>query len=93
MSSRTADGSVALSRPVYSTRAFHLELDQPVQLDRVLHRQLLHDRLHEAVDDHLRGASSSMPRLMQVEELVLAELETVGLVLDVHVSSSISIVG
>ena len=29
-------------------RAFHLELDQAVQLDRVLQRQLLGDRLDEA---------------------------------------------
>ena len=30
----------------------HLELDQAVQLDGVLHRQLLRDRLDEAVHDH-----------------------------------------
>ena len=34
-------------------RALHLQLDQPVQLDRVLHRQLLDDRLDKAIDDHL----------------------------------------
>src|SRR5215211_4174085 len=28
-----------------ANRAFHLELDQAVHLDRVLHRQLLRDRL------------------------------------------------
>ena len=32
--------------------ALHLQLDQAVHLDRVLHRQLLDDRLDEAVDDH-----------------------------------------
>ena len=36
-------------------RALHLELDQAVHLDRVLHRELLDDRLDEAVDDQLRG--------------------------------------
>src|SRR3954454_17975729 len=32
----------------------HLELDEAVDLDRVLLRQLLDDRLDEAVDDQLR---------------------------------------
>ncbi len=36
-------------------RALHLELDQTVHLDGVLHRELLDDRLDEAVDDQLRG--------------------------------------
>src|SRR5262249_41240852 len=36
-------------------RALHLQLDQAVHLDRVLHRQLLDDRLDEAVDDQLAG--------------------------------------
>ena len=36
-------------------RAFHLQLDEPVQLHRVLQRDLLGDRLHEAVDHHGRG--------------------------------------
>src|SRR5437899_1239413 len=30
----------------------HFELDEPVQLDGVLHRKLLRDRLDEAVHDH-----------------------------------------
>src|SRR4051812_24690284 len=36
---------------VSANGAFHLELDQPVHLDRVLHRELLDDRLDEPVDD------------------------------------------
>jgi hypothetical protein len=36
-------------------RALHLEFDQPVHLDGVLHRKLLDDRLDEAVDDQLGG--------------------------------------
>ena len=36
-----------------ANRALHLQLDQPVHLDGVLHRQLLDDRLDEAVDDEL----------------------------------------
>ena len=34
-------------------RAFHLEFDQAVHLDGVLHRELLDDRLDESVDDQL----------------------------------------
>jgi hypothetical protein len=36
-------------------RAFHLELDEPVELHGVLHRELPGDRLDEAVDDHGGG--------------------------------------
>src|SRR5687768_18567772 len=41
--------------------AFHLELDEAVHLDRVLHRQLLDDRLDEAVDDELRRLLLGQP--------------------------------
>src|SRR6202166_2308390 len=36
-------------------RALHLELDEAVQLHRVLERKLLGERLDEAVDDHRLG--------------------------------------
>jgi hypothetical protein len=42
--------------------SLHLQLDQAVHLDRVLHRELLDDRLDEAVDDQLAASSSGMPR-------------------------------
>src|SRR5581483_3259484 len=79
----------ATSRGERATRelsdgAFHLQLDEAVQLDRVLHRQLLHDRLDEAVDDHLRGIDLAQPAALQVEELVLTDLRDRGLVADVH---------
>lgn len=35
--------------------AFHLHLHEPVQLDRVLHRQLLYEEVEKAVDDHRDG--------------------------------------
>src|SRR6478752_2259976 len=38
-----------------ANRALHLQLDEAVHLDRVLHRKLLRDGLDEAVHDHLRG--------------------------------------
>src|SRR3954451_22964987 len=50
----------ASSRPVgtgksviwLADRTFHLELDEPVELQRVLHRQLARDRLDETANDH-----------------------------------------
>ena len=33
-------------------RSFHLQLDQPVQLDCVLERQLFSDRFDKSADDH-----------------------------------------
>src|SRR5215212_1361491 len=65
--------------------ALHLELDQPVHLDRVLHRELLDDRLDEAVDDQLAGLVLVDAAAHQVEELLLADLGDRRLVADVHV--------
>src|SRR3954453_1433349 len=63
----------------------HLQLDQPVHLDRVLHRQLLDDRLDEAVDDELAGLLLVQPVGHEVEELLVADLGDGGLVPDVDV--------
>src|SRR5215212_7194298 len=65
--------------------ALHLELDEAVHLDRVLHRQLLDDRLDEAVDDQLAGLVLRDAAAHQVEELLLADLRDRGLVADVDV--------
>src|SRR5919197_3065466 len=65
--------------------ALHLELDEAVHLDRVLHRQLLDDRLDEAVDDQLRGLLLRDAARHQVEELLLADLGDRRLVADVDV--------
>src|SRR3954449_1750020 len=65
--------------------ALHLELDQAVHLDRVLHRQLLDDRLDEAVDDELAGLFLRQPVRHQVEELLVADLGHRRLVADVDV--------
>src|SRR3954469_16054277 len=73
-------GTVALAN-----RALHLELDQAVHLDRVLHRQLLDDRLDEAVDDQLRGLLLGNAVRLEVEELLVADLRDRGLVADVDV--------
>src|SRR5579884_2352269 len=47
--------SVRTGAAALPNRALHLELDQAVHLHRVLHRQLLGDRLDESVDDQLGG--------------------------------------
>src|ERR687897_293435 len=52
-----------------ANRALHLELDQAGPLDRVLHRQLLGDRLDEPVDDHLGGLLLLEPAALEVEDL------------------------
>src|SRR3954454_2015233 len=65
--------------------ALHLELDEAVHLDRVLHRQLLDDRLDEAVDDQLRRLLLREPVGHEVEELLLADLRHGRLVADVDV--------
>src|SRR3954452_2776230 len=65
--------------------ALHLQLDQPVHLDRVLHRELLDDRLDEAVDEQLRRLFLGDPAAHQVEELLLADLGDRGLMADVDV--------
>src|SRR5213080_2144586 len=66
-------------------RALHLQLDQAVHLDRVLHRELLDDRLDEAVDDQLRGLFLVDAVRLQVEELLLTDLRHGRLVADVDV--------
>ena len=42
-------------RSVLTHRAFHLQLDEPIHFNGVLHRQLLDERLDKTVDDHRAG--------------------------------------
>src|SRR5215212_3750730 len=64
-------------------RAFHLQLDQAVQLDGVLQRKLLRNGLDEAVDDHGDGLLLGEPAAHEVEELVLPDFGDGCLVLGV----------
>src|SRR4051812_40275131 len=83
----------ASSRPVgtgksvmgLSDRAFHLQLDQAVELEGVLHRQLTCDRLDEATHDHGHRLVLGHATTHQVEELVLADLADGRLVTHLHV--------
>src|SRR4051794_4977227 len=65
--------------------AFHLQLDQPVQLQRVFHRQLPGDRLHEATHDHCHRLVLAQSATHQVEQLVVAHLRDGRLVRHRHV--------
>src|ERR687890_567323 len=64
-------------------RAFHLQLDQAVQLDGVLERKLLGYRLDKAVDDHRNGLLLKEPAARGGKELVLPHLGDRCLVLGV----------
>src|SRR3990172_12005910 len=65
--------------------ALHLQLDEPVELDGVLHRQLLDDRLDEPGDDHRGRLRLGEPAAHQVEQLVVAHLGDGRLVPDLGV--------
>src|SRR5207249_6161902 len=89
---RTSRRDMNYSRDVASTasaalanRTLHLQLDQPVHLDRVLERKLLRDRLDEAGHDHRARLRFREPARHQIEELLLADLRDRRLVLDVDV--------
>src|SRR5690606_12212403 len=62
----------------------HLQLDESVQLDGVLQRQLLRDRLDEAAHDHRRRLVLAETATHEVEELLLADLRDRRLVPDVR---------
>src|SRR5690606_26234680 len=58
----------------------HLELDEAVELQGVLHRQLTGDRLDEAAHDHRHRLRLRETTGHEVEELVLTHLGDGGLV-------------
>src|SRR5436189_2825438 len=61
-------------------RPLHLELHEPVELDRVLHRELLREDLEEALDDQVRRLVLGQAAAHQVEDLLRADLPDGGLV-------------
>src|SRR6478672_3414896 len=67
-------------------RALHLQLDQAVHLDRVLHRQLAGEGLDEPAHDHAGSLFLREAAAHQVEELLLADLGDGRLVADVDVA-------
>src|SRR5665213_1039587 len=63
-------------------RTFHLHLDQAIQFDGVLHRELLDEEVEEAVDDHGGGIGLGETAAHRVEQLLFADPADAGLVLD-----------
>src|SRR5690606_15346207 len=76
-----------------TNRSFHLQLDEPVQFQRVLHRQLASDGLDEAAHDHRHGLVLVQAAAHQVEELVLADLGHGRLVAELRVVLADVVVG
>jgi len=54
-------------------RSFHLKFNETVQLDRILHRQLLDKRIEKAIHDHDACFSLIHPATHEVEQLFLAD--------------------
>src|SRR5262249_17124218 len=63
---------------------FHLQSQQAIQFDRILHRQLFGERLEEAVDDHRLAFGLGQPAALQVEQLLIRDLADGRFVADVH---------
>src|SRR5438128_9407215 len=63
-------------------RAFHLELDQALELDGVFHRELADEIVDETVDTQAHGLRFAQAALLHVEDLLGADLADAGLVLD-----------
>ena len=54
-------------------RSFHLQLNQAIHFNRVLHRQLFNQRLDETVDNHRAGFGFGQTATHQVEQLLFAD--------------------
>src|SRR5438105_2972435 len=73
------------SSAVLANGALHLQGDQPIHFDGVVHRQRLDDRLDEAVHDHRGAFGLGETAAHEIEELLLADLRDRGLVTDGHI--------
>src|SRR3954466_10457086 len=62
-------------------RPFQCYSKQLLRLERELHRQLLEHFLAEAAHDHAHRLLGAEPALLEVEDLILANLRRRGLVL------------
>src|SRR5436190_21332096 len=70
-----------LLRKQLSDRAFHLELDQSFQFDRVFHRKLTNEIVNEAVYAQAHRLRLGQTTLLHVEDLFGADLADAGFVL------------
>ena len=85
IAARSSSCSQSVSGHAYPTEPSISSAIEPVQLDRVLHRQFLDERFEEAVDDHRRRFDLGEAAAHDVEQLLFADLGHRGLVLDAHV--------
>ena len=60
--------------PLLADRAFHLDLNEAVHLDRIFQRELFDDRLDEAGDDHRGGFGLRQSARHQIKELFVPDL-------------------
>src|SRR5206468_5059321 len=65
-----------------SDRAFHLQLDQPFELDAVFHRKLADEIVDKTVHAQTHGLRLAETALLHVENLLRAHLADTGFVLD-----------
>ena len=79
--SETAATANSLGRNLLSDRAFHLQLDQALQLDAVFHRELADEIVDETVHAQAHGLRFGQAALLHVEDLFGAHLADAGFVL------------
>src|SRR5881392_2631658 len=65
-----------------SDRAFHLQLDQPLELDAVFHRELADEIVNETVHTQTHGLRLTETALLHVKNLLRAHLADTGFVLN-----------
>src|ERR1700736_143763 len=73
--------SILFTEKKLSDRAFHLELDQSFQFDRVFHRKLADEVVNEAVYAQAHRLRLAQAALLHVEDLFGADLTDAGFVL------------
>src|SRR5690242_6927689 len=67
--------------PPLADRPLHLQVDQALQFHPVFHRELAHQIVHKPIDRQAHGLPFAQPALLQVEDLLHADLADRGLML------------
>ena len=69
-------------RTELADRAFHFELDQPLELDRILHRKLANQIVDESVHAQAHGLRFTEAALLHVKDLISRNLRHASFVLN-----------
>src|SRR5438045_9345746 len=69
------------ARATLPDRAFHLQLDQPFELDAVFHGELAHEFVDEPIYAQAHRLRLAQTALLHVENLLRADLANAGFVL------------